>query len=96
MTRVKPFLCQHCGYMANAVGTFDASEAGPQEGDLALCIDCAQPNILHGDTWCKLTGQEQAALDPEEKAALERGTLAILQLHSTAGRPSGGKRGGRA
>jgi hypothetical protein len=68
VTRISPRLCPHCGYHFDAVGTADGSVGTPVEGDITVCLNCAEVLVFETvDRLRKLTSDEQAALkdDPD-------------------------------
>jgi hypothetical protein len=68
VTRIGPRLCPYCGYHFDAVGTAEGGPGAPVEGDVTVCLNCAEVLTFEAaDGLRKLTPEEQAALkdDPD-------------------------------
>lgn len=94
VTRPPPWMCSGCGYVTNALGTADGSAAPPpDEGDVALCLNCGALHTLHGARWLATTPAEYASFDDKyrrELAQHEVNRKRVIRVDLTK------RRGGRA
>jgi hypothetical protein len=90
--REAAWLCQHCGYMADAYSCAHDKNATPRSGDLSVCLNCGARYLRELDRWRPLATAEYQALQPGEKRALAEMEVVRQRLEM----PDLTQRGGRA
>lgn len=87
-TEFPPWRCRNCGYLMDGLKALaDILEDNdvlrlPGEGDLALCLDCAEPHILHGGKFMQLTDDELIDMPFEMKKEMSEAQVAIRKMHA--------------
>ena len=56
----------------------------PSEGDLAICLKCAEPFVLENDRWRLITDDELIAMPLEHKKTLFK-MQAVVRLFNETG-----------
>jgi hypothetical protein len=80
-----PWTCVHCGYVMNSTtGAFEAN-AIPDEGDVTLCLSCAEPFILHDNHWVSITDEELIDMPSEQKAEMSKVQTTLRKFHKEWG-----------
>jgi hypothetical protein len=85
--RFDPWNCPHCGYLMDSASHAADGDVVPAEGDVAVCINCAEPHTLAGGTWRALTDDELIDMTLEEKQALSRVQQTIRRLNEAGHEP---------
>jgi hypothetical protein len=61
--RTETWTCQGCGTRLNEAAEPTGPDATrPDQGDIAVCLDCGTVHVLHGDAWLRMTAAERAGL----------------------------------
>jgi hypothetical protein len=71
-TRYTLWHCTGCGNAMTAAAPPDDSDIVPTEGDLSICLHCAEPHQLKAGQWTALSDDELIALSLEEKQEMSR------------------------
>ena len=80
VTRYQPWQCGRCGHWMDAASHV-TEKIVPKEGDISVCVACAEPYKLYGDCWVPLSDDELISLTLEEKRDLSRLQLALRKWH---------------
>ena len=81
VARFDPWRCSKCSYVMDAAA--DAFGDGtPEEDDVALCMNCGEPHILHQRRWVHITDDELIAMPAEQKANMSKAQIAIRELNN--------------
>jgi hypothetical protein len=81
VARFEPWNCGKCGHMMDAA-TEAFGDTLPDEGDIALCIHCAEPHILEGHKWRVVTDDELLDMSLEDKQQIARVQTAIRSFRA--------------
>lgn len=94
--RDAPWMCARCGYLMDACSVmFDNDDSrAPADGDVSLCLNCAQPFVRADARWRVMTPVEIAALPAPMRRQIAQGTVAVWAVRSHRGTDLS-KRGGR-
>lgn len=76
VARFEPWHCASCGYAMDAASEI-FGDALPDEGDIALCIRCAEMHILDNRRWRSLTDDELIDLPLDDKQRISEVQLSI-------------------
>jgi hypothetical protein len=68
MERLRPVVCPHCGKTNDAHTNFFDGERVPPEGAVSLCAMCGHWAMFSEGGLRKLTGEEQAVIDADNRA----------------------------
>jgi hypothetical protein len=79
-SRIKPWLCQRCGYMMDAHSPIDDGEGSPEDGDAAICLNCGAPYEMRSGKWAALNAHEFEALDPQLRQDLLRAQISRIVI----------------
>jgi hypothetical protein len=96
VTRTKPTLCPYCGYLADSLGTTDGSPGAPSPGDISICLNCAEVQVIADDmTLRKATPADLAeiAADPEWAASVRDAQTTLRSMQRAGLRTKQHQRG---
>lgn len=80
VARFDPWSCVKCGYVMDAASAAEG-DALPDEGDLSVCLRCAEPYVLESHRWRPLTDDELMAMSLDQKKEISRVQNLIRQFH---------------
>ena len=63
---VPPTACPYCGAVHDAVSAVGEEPCTPEQGDVAICIECAEPSVFDGGRRRKPTEDELEEMDEIE------------------------------
>ena len=92
MAEFPPWRCFNCGYLMDGITALadiiDDNDVPrlPGEGDLALCLDCAEPHILHDGKFVPLTDDELIDMPADQKKPMSDAQVAIRKMHAEENR----------
>jgi hypothetical protein len=79
IARFESWACSKCGYVMSAAWDTENGESLPSEGDLAICVNCAEPHILDRHRWRALTDDELIDLSLDMKTMLSQAQIAVRE-----------------
>ena len=68
-THYAPFACWNCGKVMDAASHVDGKSV-PKDGDVSVCLACAEVMILDDGTWRRITDDELIEMPLEDKKIL--------------------------
>lgn len=80
ITRYQRWQCRRCGHWMDAA-IHATEKIVPKEGDLSVCVACAEPYHLVGESWVVLDDDDLINLTLKEKQDLSRLQLALRKWH---------------
>ena len=87
-TEFPPWRCPNCGYLMDGLKALadilddNDTDRRPGEGDLCLCLDCAEPYILHSGKFVPITDDELIDMPADMKKEMSEAQVAIRKLHA--------------
>jgi len=79
VARFDPWRCFRCNFQMDSAAEV-LGDALPSEGDLALCLNCAEPHVLHFGKWVRLTDDELIDMDWDDKQKMSKVQMAIREF----------------
>lgn len=83
MTRgIDEWTCVFCGYLMDAIDSSDVKEQEATEGDVCVCLKCANPYTLHDNKFVPMTDDELIDLpaDVKHKLSLIQNSIRSIDL----------------
>ncbi len=62
-----PWMCAKCGYLMDANVVSEGPHVEPEEGDLSICLNCADVYWREGTKWRPIKPAEWASLPLEQR-----------------------------
>jgi hypothetical protein len=68
--RIEEWTCTFCGYLMDAIEELEDENAEANEGDVCVCLKCANPYTLHDNKFVAMTDDELIELPADVKQKL--------------------------
>ena len=78
-TLYAPFACWSCGKVMTAASHVDGKSV-PKQGDISVCLDCAEAMTLDDGAWRQLTDDELIDMELEDKKVLARMQILVREF----------------